>query len=103
VNSSVQEAEFAEGGARQILAFSGRSPLTAELLKDAVGRKADITFDRDYVLELKAQGRSPEDAAMTVQKEFEAMHPGWPRGNGLAAAAPRRIRRSAIKCAIVLE
>jgi glyoxylase-like metal-dependent hydrolase (beta-lactamase superfamily II) len=184
VNSSLQEAEFAEGGARQIQTFSGRSPLTAELLKDAVGRKADITFDRDYVLdlggvrvrflvvgpthtrgdtalfvegdgvlfsgdvvmnnsflaatpvssmkawlaafdafermrprtivpshgavgepsiiaanraimqgvqrrtlELKAQGRSPDDAAMTVQKEFEAMHPGWPRANGLAAAA----------------
>jgi len=184
VNSSVQEAEFAEGGARQIQTFSGRSPLTAELLKDAVGRKADITFDRDYVLdlggvtvrflvvgpthtrgdtallvegdgvlfsgdvvmnnsflaatpassmkawlaafdafermrpktivpshggvgegsiisanravmqgvqrralELKAQGRSSEDAAATVQKEFEAMHPGWPRANGLAAAA----------------
>ena len=184
VNSSVQEAEFAEGGARQIQTFSGRSPLTAELLKDAVGRKADITFDRDYVLdlggvtvrflvvgpthtrgdtallvegdgvlfsgdvvmnnsflaatqvssmkawlaafdafdemrprtivpshgavgdasiigtnraimqgvrkraaELKAQGRSSDDTAMTVQKEFQAAHPDWPRGNGLAAAA----------------
>src|SRR6185503_14673749 len=30
----------------------GRSPVTAELLKDATGRKADITFDRDYVLDL---------------------------------------------------
>jgi len=184
VNSTVQEAEFAEGGAQQIKAFSGRSAATAELLKDATGRKADITFDRDYMLdlggvrvrflvvgpthtrgdtalmvegdgvlfagdvvmnnsflaasqvssmktwlaafdafdqmgpktivpshgavgdasligtnraimqgvqrrtlELKAQGRSADDAATTVQKEFQAMHPDWPRGNGLVAAA----------------
>ena len=26
--------------------------MTAELLKDATGRKADITFDRDYTLDL---------------------------------------------------
>lgn len=184
VNSKVQEAEFAEGGAQQIKNFSGRSPLTAELLKDATGRKADITFDRDYLLdlggvrvrflvvgpthtrgdtgffvegdgvlfsgdvvmnnsflaanqassmkawlaafdafqamrpktivpahgavgdgsiiavnraimqgvqarvrELKAQGRSADETATTVQMEFQAKHPDWPRANGLAAAA----------------
>jgi glyoxylase-like metal-dependent hydrolase (beta-lactamase superfamily II) len=52
VNSTVQEADFAEGGARQIQNFSGRSPMIADLLKDATGRKADITFDRDYTLDL---------------------------------------------------
>ena len=52
INSKVQEAEFAEGGLAQIKTFSGRSPLTAELLKDATARKADITFDRDYALDL---------------------------------------------------
>ena len=52
VNSTVQEAEFAQGSAQQIRRFSGRSPLTAELLKDATGRKADITFDREYLLDL---------------------------------------------------
>ena len=184
VNSRVQEAEFAEGGLQLIQTFAGRSPVTAELLKDATGRKADILFDRDYLLdlggvrvrflvvgpthtrgdtallvegdgvlfsgdvvmnnsflaatqvssmkawlaafdafeqmrlriivpshgvvgepsiiegnraimlgvqkralELKAQGRSSDDTAMTVQKEFQAAHPDWPRGNGLAAAA----------------
>lgn len=184
VNSVVQEAEFAQGGAQQIKNFSGRSPLTAELLKDATGRKADITFDRDHILdlggvrvrflmvgpthtrgdtgffvegdgvlfsgdvvmnnsflaanqassmkawlaafdafeemrprtivpahgavgdgsilaanraimrgvqtrarELKAQGRSLDDTAITVQTEFQAKHPEWPRANGLAAAA----------------
>jgi glyoxylase-like metal-dependent hydrolase (beta-lactamase superfamily II) len=52
VNSTVQEAEFAAQGAQQIQAFSGRSAATADLLKDAVGRKADITFDREYRLDL---------------------------------------------------
>jgi len=52
VNSTIQEADFARDGAELIKTFSGRSPMTAELLKDAVGRKADITFDRDYTLDL---------------------------------------------------
>ena len=184
VNSRVQEAEFAEGGAQQIQAFSRRSPMTAELLQGATGRTVDITFDRDYTLdlggvrvrflvvgpthtrgdtallvegdsvlfagdvvmnqsflaagaatsmkawlaafdafdrmrprtivpshgavgdaaliaanravmtavqtrarELKAQGRTADDTATTVQRELEAQHPGWPRANGIAAAA----------------
>ena len=52
INSTTQEAEFAEAGLAQIRTFSGRSPATAEILKDATGRKADITFDRDYLLDL---------------------------------------------------
>jgi glyoxylase-like metal-dependent hydrolase (beta-lactamase superfamily II) len=185
VNSKVQEADFAEGGAQHAQTFASRSPLVAELLSGAAaGRKADITFDRDYVLDLggvrvrflvvgpthtrgdtaffvdgdgvlfsgdvvmnqsflaaslgssvnawlsafdafdamrprtivpahgpvgdgsilavnraimqgvqtrarqlKAQGRSADVAAMTVQAEFQARYPGWPRANGLLAAA----------------
>jgi len=184
VNSTVQEAEFAEAGQRQIQTFSSRSPMTAELLKDATGRKADITFDRDYTLdlggvrvrmlvvgpthtrgdtgffvegdgvlfagdvvmnesfvaanqgssvkawlaafdafeamkprtivpahgpvgdgtsipllravmqtiqararEMKAQGRSADEAAATIQKELQGMHPTWARANGAAGAA----------------
>jgi glyoxylase-like metal-dependent hydrolase (beta-lactamase superfamily II) len=52
INSTVQEADFAQGGTQQIQNFAGRSPMTAELLKGATGRKADITFDRDYMLDL---------------------------------------------------
>jgi glyoxylase-like metal-dependent hydrolase (beta-lactamase superfamily II) len=52
VNSTIQEAEFAEAGARQIETFASRSPMSAELLKDATGRKADITFDREHTLDL---------------------------------------------------
>jgi glyoxylase-like metal-dependent hydrolase (beta-lactamase superfamily II) len=184
INSNIQEAEFAENGLPQIRTFSARSPTTAELLKDATGRNADITFDRNYLLdlggvrvrflvvgpthtrgdtglfvegddvlfagdvvmnnsflaamavssmqawlnafdafeamhprvivpshgplgegsliaanrmlmrdiqarvrELKAQGKSGDEAATIVQTEFPAKHPGWPRANGLAAIA----------------
>jgi glyoxylase-like metal-dependent hydrolase (beta-lactamase superfamily II) len=184
VNSTIQEAEFAEGGLAQAKAFSGRSAAAADMLKDVAGRKADITFDRDYTLdlggvrvrmlvvgpthtrgdtglfvegdavlfagdvvmnnsfvaanrnssvkawlaafdafealrprtivpahgavgpgsilpvnrttmqtiqtrarELKAQGRSADEAAATVQKELQAQHPDWPRANAVAAAA----------------
>ena len=52
VTSTIQEAEFERGGAAQIKTFSSRSPMTAELLKDATLRKPDITFDREYVLDL---------------------------------------------------
>ncbi len=184
VNSTVQEADFASDGMQLIKTFSARSPMTAELLKDAAGRKADITFDREYTLdlggvrvrflmvgpthtrgdtgffvegdgvlfsgdvvmnnsfvaanqassmkawlaafdlfdalkprtvvpahgavgagsiiavnrefmlnvqrrarELKAQGRTADETATTVQAEIQATHPQWPRANGLAAAA----------------
>ena len=52
VNATAQEAEFSEGGMRQVQGFSARSPMTAELLKDAARRAADITFDREYILDL---------------------------------------------------
>ena len=52
VNAAAQEAEFAEGGMRQVEGFSARSPMTAELLKGATRRVADITFDREYMLDL---------------------------------------------------
>ena len=184
VNSTVQEAEFAELGQQMIRTFAGRTPVMGELLMDAQGRKADITFERDYTLdlggvrvrmlvvgpthtrgdtgifvegdgvlfagdvvmnnsflaanqtssvrawlaafdafeamkprtvvpshgavgtesliptqrtivrgiqararELKSQGRSSDDTAMTVQTELQAKYPTWPRANGIAALA----------------
>ena len=184
VNSTVQEAEFEQGGMQMVQMFSGRSPATAEILKDAARRAADITFDREYRLDLggvvvrflavgpthtrgdtgffvegdnilfagdvvmnnsflaatpvsnmkawlaafdafdamkpqtivpshgavgpgsiiatnrqimqtvqararalKAQGRSADEAATTIQAELVAEHADWPRANGLASAA----------------
>ena len=52
VNSTTQEAEFEENGMQFVKTFSGRSTLNAELLKDASRRRADITFDREYTLDL---------------------------------------------------
>ena len=52
VNSRVQEAEFAESGMTTVGNFANRSAAQAELLKDAQRRTADITFDRDYTLDL---------------------------------------------------
>jgi glyoxylase-like metal-dependent hydrolase (beta-lactamase superfamily II) len=180
----VQEAEFEQGGMQMVRAFSGRSPATAEILKDAARRPAAITFDREHTLDLggvrvrfvvvgpthtrgdtgffvegddvlfagdvvmnnsflaasavssmntwlrafdtfeamrprtivpahgavgpgtiiatnraimqgvqararalKAQGRTIDETAATVQAEFVAQHPDWPRANGLASAA----------------
>ena len=50
--STVQEAEFEQGGMQMVQTFSGRSPATAEILKDAARRPAAITFDRTYELDL---------------------------------------------------
>ena len=52
VNSKVQEAEFAESGMTSVGNFASRSAVQGELLKDAQRRTADITFDRDYSLDL---------------------------------------------------
>ena len=184
VNSTVQEQEFAESGLEMIERFAGRTPAMGELLRDAERRVADVTFDREYTLdlggvqvrmlvvgpthtrgdtglfvegdgvlfsgdvvmnesfvaandgssvtawlaafdafeamgpativpahgevgdgsliptqretmlaiqararELKAQGRSAQEAGETVRAEQQAMHPVWGRLNGVAAAA----------------
>ena len=184
INSTVQETEFEQGGMQMVQMFSGRSPATAEILKDAARRPAAITFDREYTLDLggvrvrfvvvgpthtrgdtgffvegddvlfagdvvmnnsflaasgvssmnawlkafdtfeamrprtivpahgavgpgsiiatnrtimqgvqararalKAEGRTISETAATVQAEFVAQHPDWPRANGLASAA----------------
>jgi glyoxylase-like metal-dependent hydrolase (beta-lactamase superfamily II) len=184
VNSTVQEAEFEQNGMQMVRTFANRSAVTADLLKDAARRTADITFDRDYTLDLgdvhvrfvlvgpthtrgdtgllvvedgvlfagdvvmnqsflaagdatsmtawlkafdtfdamhprtivpshgaigkgdliaanravmeavraravalKAQGKSVDETASTIQSELTAEHPGWPRANGIAAAA----------------
>ena len=52
VNAKQQEADFDEGGMRQVQTFAGRSPLTGELLAGATRRAADVTFDKEHVLDL---------------------------------------------------
>ena len=52
VNSTTQEKEFEDTGMQMVKTFSGRSPVTADLLKDAERRRADVTFDRDHTIDL---------------------------------------------------
>ena len=52
IRSSDQVKDIAASGLRLAQVFATRSPLHAELLKDADFRKADITFERDYDLDL---------------------------------------------------
>lgn len=52
IRSNDQIAEIAEIGLTTANAFAGRSPAMAELLKGAQFRKADVTFDKEYALDL---------------------------------------------------
>jgi glyoxylase-like metal-dependent hydrolase (beta-lactamase superfamily II) len=52
INSEIQEEDFADRGQRVIDLFSSRNPIMAELLTDAERRVADITFDKEYSLDL---------------------------------------------------
>jgi glyoxylase-like metal-dependent hydrolase (beta-lactamase superfamily II) len=184
VNSTVQEAEFEQTGMQMVQAFSKRSALTAEILKDVTRRAATVTYDRTHTIDLggvrvrcivvgpthtrgdtgffveedsvlfsgdvvmnnsflaasaassmkawlaafdtfdalkpktvvpahgevgpgtiiaanrelmlgvqartvalKKEGKTADEAAATVQKEFQAKQPTWPRAQGLAGAA----------------
>ena len=52
INSRTQEAEFAESGMGMVQMFAGRSAFNTDLLKDAQRRVADVTFEKDYLLDL---------------------------------------------------
>jgi glyoxylase-like metal-dependent hydrolase (beta-lactamase superfamily II) len=52
IRSTDQVKDIAEFGLQLAKVFASRSELNAELLKDADYRKADITFDKDYDLDL---------------------------------------------------
>ena len=52
IRSIDQNKDIAEFGLRLAQVFASRSPVHAELLKGAEFRKADITFERDYDLDL---------------------------------------------------
>jgi hypothetical protein len=59
-----------------------------------VGEGALIGINRGVMLdiqarvkELKAQGRSADETATTVQTEFQARFPKWTRANGIGPAA----------------
>jgi glyoxylase-like metal-dependent hydrolase (beta-lactamase superfamily II) len=52
IRSQAQVTDIASDNMQTAQRFAGRSPLTAELLAGAEFRKADITFDKEHVLDL---------------------------------------------------
>lgn len=52
IRSKEQAADVVAQGGRLAQAFAARSPAIAELLKGAEPRLADVTFDRDYTVDL---------------------------------------------------
>jgi glyoxylase-like metal-dependent hydrolase (beta-lactamase superfamily II) len=52
IRSEDQKKDIAEGGMTLAGVFAQRSPLNAELLKDAKFRPADISFEKEYSLDL---------------------------------------------------
>lgn len=52
VNSTTQEEEYTRGAADHARRFADMSPVHADLLRDMARRTADITFDREYELDL---------------------------------------------------
>ncbi len=52
IRSKDEEKDIAEFGLQMADSFSARSTINAELLKGATFRKADITFDKEYDLDL---------------------------------------------------
>ena len=49
--------------------------------------QAEVLAIQARARELKAQGRTVDETATTVQMEFQARQPTWGRANGIAALA----------------
>jgi glyoxylase-like metal-dependent hydrolase (beta-lactamase superfamily II) len=74
--------------------FEAMKPSSVVPAHGVVGTGALIAANRAFMQqvqsrarELKAQGRSIDEVAKIVASEVQALHPDWPRANGLAAAA----------------
>jgi glyoxylase-like metal-dependent hydrolase (beta-lactamase superfamily II) len=80
IRSTDQVKEIAESGLQLAKVFASRSPINAELLKDADFRKADITFERDYDLDLGG-----------VQAKLTAMGPNHTAGDTIVWVGSDRV------------
>jgi glyoxylase-like metal-dependent hydrolase (beta-lactamase superfamily II) len=80
IRSSDQEKDIAEFGLDMAHRFTTMSAVNAELLKDASFRKADITFDKDYNLDL---------GGVTVR--LIAVGPDHTRGDTVAFVTPDQV------------
>jgi glyoxylase-like metal-dependent hydrolase (beta-lactamase superfamily II) len=80
IRSTDQVKEIAESGLQLAKVFASRSPINAELLKGADFRKADITFERDYDLDLGG-----------VQAKLTAMGPNHTAGDTIVWVGSDRV------------
>lgn len=80
IRSNEQAADVIEQGGRLATAFAARSPAIADLLKDAQPRPADVTFDRDYVVDLGG-----------VQAKLVAMGPNHTGGDTVVWVASDKV------------
>ena len=80
IRSTDQVKEIAETGLGLARIFATRSQINAELLKDADFRKADVTFERDYDLDLGG-----------VQVKLTAMGPNHTVGDTIIWVASERV------------
>jgi hypothetical protein len=80
-----------------LAAFDTFEPLGATVVVPSHGPVGDGTLvaaNRAVMLDIqtrirqqKAQGKSVDEAVAAVQRDVTALHPNWPRANGIAAAA----------------
>jgi glyoxylase-like metal-dependent hydrolase (beta-lactamase superfamily II) len=80
IRSTDQVKDIAASGLQLAKVVATRSPLHAELLKDADFRKADITFERDYDLDLGG-----------VQAKLTAMGPNHTVGDTIVWIESERV------------
>jgi glyoxylase-like metal-dependent hydrolase (beta-lactamase superfamily II) len=80
IRSTDQQKDIAEFGLETAKNFASRSTINAELLKGAEFRKADITFEKDYELDLGG-----------VKVRLSAMGPNHTRGDIAIWVEPDRI------------
>jgi glyoxylase-like metal-dependent hydrolase (beta-lactamase superfamily II) len=80
IRSEDQQKDIAEFGLQLSKVFAARTPVYAELLKDAEYRKPDITFAKDYDLDLGG-----------VHAKLIAMGPNHTRGDMAIFVEPDRV------------
>jgi glyoxylase-like metal-dependent hydrolase (beta-lactamase superfamily II) len=80
IRSTDQEKDIAESGLQLAKVFASRSAVHAELLRDANFRKADITFEHDYELDLGG-----------VRAKLTAMGPNHTVGDTIIWIEPDRV------------
>jgi glyoxylase-like metal-dependent hydrolase (beta-lactamase superfamily II) len=80
IRSTDQVKEIAEDGLRLAKVFAGRSAVYSDLLKNADFRKAEITFERDYELDLGG-----------VRAKLTAMGPNHTVGDTIIWVEPDRV------------